>query len=254
MTSAHGSGVLRRARPSASGFSSCCGGLVRHVSVTVPGSSRGGRRSPCRIAERTRSPKSASPREANRLNSEAASTGVGTPSSTAACTVQRPSPESLTWPAYSSSSGRLVQRLRGQVEQPRGDHRAAPPELGDGGDVEVVLVEVGVAQRRRLGVGLLRVQADVRVLEDVEALGVRLHQPVLDAVVDHLHEVARARRAAVQPALLLGRRVARAAGRADGGVDSRRERLQHRREPADGLVVAADHQAVAALACPRRRR
>src|SRR5206468_3524234 len=60
---------------------------------------------PLRMAERTRSPKSASPREANLLNSEAASTGVGTPSSTAACTVHRPSPESLTRPAYSSSPG-----------------------------------------------------------------------------------------------------------------------------------------------------
>src|SRR5205823_1574170 len=59
----------------------------------------------CRIAERTRSPQSASPREAKRLKSEAASTGAGTPSSTAACTVHRPSPESLTWPAYSSRLG-----------------------------------------------------------------------------------------------------------------------------------------------------
>ena len=40
----------------------------------------------------------------------------------------------------------------------------------------------------------------------------------------------------------------------DGGVDSGRERLEHRGEPPDRLVVAADHQAVAALACPRRRR
>src|SRR5262249_19314532 len=53
----------------------------------------------CRIAERTRLPHSASPRDAKRSKSDAASTGAGTPSSTAACTVQRPSPESLTWPA-----------------------------------------------------------------------------------------------------------------------------------------------------------
>ena len=52
-----------------------------------------------RIADRTRLPQSASPREAKRLKSDAASTGAGTPSSTAACTVQRPSPESLTRPA-----------------------------------------------------------------------------------------------------------------------------------------------------------
>src|SRR3954469_24436368 len=52
-----------------------------------------------RIAERTRLPKSASPRDEKRSNSDAESTGTGTPSSTAACTVQRPSPESLTRPA-----------------------------------------------------------------------------------------------------------------------------------------------------------
>jgi hypothetical protein len=146
--------------------------------------------------------------------------------------------------------GRLVQRLSCQVEQPRGDHGAASPDLGDRSHVEVVPVEVRVAERRCLGVGLLRVLADVGVLEDVQALGVRLHQPVLDAVVDHLHEVARARRAAVEPALLLRRRVAFAPGRADGRVDSGGERLQHRRESVDRLVAAADHQAVAALAAP----
>ena len=150
---------------------------------------------------------------------------------------------------------RLVQRLRAvrsrsheEMTEPRRQSSA------DRGDVELVLVEVGVAQRRRLGVRLLRVQADVRVLEDVEALGVRLHQAVLDAVVDHLHEVAGAGRAAVQPALLLGRASPLRPGRSDGGVDAGRERLEHRLEPLDGLVVAADHQAVAALACPRRRR
>src|SRR5262249_32879636 len=52
-----------------------------------------------RIAERTRLPQAASPREAKRSKSEAASTGAGTPVSTAACTVHRPSPESLTRPA-----------------------------------------------------------------------------------------------------------------------------------------------------------
>src|SRR5207248_11493484 len=56
----------------------------------------------CRMADRTRLPQSASPRDAKRSNRDAARTGVGTPSSTAACTVQRPSPESLTRPAKSS--------------------------------------------------------------------------------------------------------------------------------------------------------
>src|SRR4051812_13800673 len=60
---------------------------------------------PFRIAERTRLPQSASPRDAKRSKSDDTSTGAGTPSSTAASTVHRPSPESLTRPAYSSRSG-----------------------------------------------------------------------------------------------------------------------------------------------------
>ena len=50
--------------------------------------------------------------------------------------------------------GRFLHRRRGQVEQPGADHAAAPPDLGDLGQVEVVLVVLGVLQRRRLGVGL----------------------------------------------------------------------------------------------------
>src|SRR5206468_10011852 len=77
-----------------------------------------------------------------------------------------------------------------------------------------------------------------------------LHQPVLDPVVDHLHEVAGTGGPAVQPALLLGCRVALASRSAHGGIDTRGERLEHRHQAPDGLVVAADHQAVAALAAP----
>ena len=36
----------------------------------------------------------------------------------------------------------------------------------------------------------LQVELELGVVHELEALGVRLHQPVLDAVVDHLHEVA----------------------------------------------------------------
>ena len=78
----------------------------------------------------------------------------------------------------------LGERRRRQVEQPRGDDAAAPPHLGDVGEVEVEAL-----------VGRQLVRA--AVLHDVEALGEGLHHAVLDAVVDHLHEVpgaARARR------------------------------------------------------------
>src|SRR4051795_4481601 len=58
-----------------------------------------------RIADRTLLANSSSSREANRENSEAVSTGAGTPSSIAACAVQRPSPESDTRPENFSSCG-----------------------------------------------------------------------------------------------------------------------------------------------------
>ncbi len=51
------------------------------------------------MAERTLPANSASPREENRSKSAEASTGAGTPVSTAACSVQRPSPESETRPS-----------------------------------------------------------------------------------------------------------------------------------------------------------
>ena len=66
--------------------------------------------------------------------------------------------------------------------------------------VELVLVVLGIAQRRRFGVARARPLADIGVAQDVESLGVRGHQPVLDAVVDHLDEVAGAVRPAMQVA------------------------------------------------------
>src|SRR6202035_516292 len=61
-----------------------------------------------RIADRSLSAKSASPRELKRSYKEAVRTGAGTPSSMAALMVQRPSPESETWPANSAKAGLLV--------------------------------------------------------------------------------------------------------------------------------------------------
>src|SRR5262245_37598473 len=143
----------------------------------------------------------------------------------------------------------LGERLRGEVEQPRRDDAAAPPDLGDLREVEVVLVVLRAAQGRRLGVDVAALRAGVRLVEDVEALGVRRHEPVLDPVVDHLHEMAGAARTAVQVALL-GRPRRGAAGRRRRaglpGCESREDGIEtpHR------LGVAADHLAVAALETP----
>ena len=60
---------------------------------------------PKRIAESTLSANSACPREVKRANKAALKTLAGTPSSIAASTVQRPSPESETRPAKFLSSG-----------------------------------------------------------------------------------------------------------------------------------------------------
>ena len=51
-----------------------------------------------------------------------------------------------------TASGSFDQRCRGQIEQPGGDHAAAPPDFGDVAQIEVVLVVLRIAQRRRLGV------------------------------------------------------------------------------------------------------
>ena len=53
----------------------------------------------CRMADRSLLANSASPRESKRSYRAADSTGAGTDSSIAACSVQRPSPESETRPA-----------------------------------------------------------------------------------------------------------------------------------------------------------
>ena len=114
---------------------------------------------------------------------------------------------------------------------------AAAPELRDVREVEVVAL-VG---RQRLVAG---------VAQDVEAFGVRLHQAVLDAVVDHLDEVAGAGRTAMQVATRGGARLAFASGRRRNARLARCERRENRLEARDRFGRAAHHQAVAALGSP----
>ena len=147
--------------------------------------------------------------------------------------------------------GILGERIRGQVQQPRGDDTAASPQLGDVGQVEVVLIVLGVAQRRGLGVDRMRLLADIGRAQNAETFGIGRHQPVFDAVVHHLDEMAGAVWPAMQIALLgragaqflasrRGRDVAPAGGQ---GRKNRIETLNHR-------LFAADHHAVAALQPP----
>ena len=96
-----------------------------------------------------------------------------------------------------------LERAGGEFAQPRAHHRALAPEVRDLGVVELVLA----------------------LVEHVEALGVGLHEPVLDAVVDHLHVVARAGRAEAQPAARADRGDALLVGLGREHVEDRREAL-----------------------------
>src|SRR5262249_29399442 len=151
------------------------------------------------MAESSLSPKSASPREVRRSYSAADRMGTGTASSTAALIVQRPSPESDTRPWKLLSCGPL---MSAEADRSRRQDASASPHLGDVGQIEVVLIVLGLSQRRRLGIDLVTPLADVGGAQDAEPFRVGGHDPVLDPVVDHLDEVSGAIRPAVEiPAL-----------------------------------------------------
>ena len=174
------------------------------------------------------------------------STGAGVPVSIAATDVHRPSPESETRPAKPVEAWRGDERRGSEVEEPRRHDAAATPELRDGGEVEGIAVELGKRERRGLGVSFALLEPCARVLEDAEPFREGGHEPVLDAVVDHLHEVPGAALAAVEIAVLLRGDLV-PARRARGCVDPRRERREDRLEPPERVLVAADHQAEPAL-------
>ena len=114
-----------------------------------------------------------------------------------------------------------LERERSQFAQPRANDRSLSPEVRDLGLVEVVLA----------------------LVEDVEPLGVGLHEAVLDAVVNHLHVVACAGPSELQPAPGSDRGPALLVGR-------RGEHVQYRRKAPDGFGRPADHHAVADLQPP----
>ena len=80
------------------------------------------------------------------------------------------------------------------------------------------------------------VELELGVLHDLEALGISLHQAVLDPVVHHLDEVSGTGAAYVRVTLL------------------RSERREDGLEPFHGLVIAADHQAEPDLEAPDSAR
>src|SRR5271165_5129162 len=151
--------------------------------------------------------------------------------------------------------GGIEQGDGGEVEQPGGHHATAAPDFGDVSEVEVVLVVLGVTERRGFGVGFALVGfAGVGVLQDIQAFGVRGHDAVLDAVVDHFYEVARAAGAAMEIAFLGSATGFFAAGSAVHVAAAGSQRLKDGIEVFDDVVFPADHLAVAAFEAPNAAR
>ena len=132
--------------------------------------------------------------------------------------------------------------MRGEIDEPRRDHRTAAPNLGNCGQIEVVLVVLRVSKRSCLRIGLANFGASVGCLKNAKAFGDSGHHAVLDAVVHHLDEVACAVGAAVQPALLAGAKgsviVEGALGSFNAGGDGVEERLKRCHD----VLFATDHQ------------
>ena len=60
------------------------------------------------------------------------------------------------------------QRVRRQVEQPRGDYAAAPPDFRNFGEVKIKLIVFRIAQRRGLGIAFTLLPADVGAAQDAQ--------------------------------------------------------------------------------------
>ena len=89
--------------------------------------------------------------------------------------------------------------------------------------------------------------ADPSSGKDVKSFGVGSHKAIFDTVVDHLDEVPRSTRPAVQPAFLGRNDVTRTTRSPLGGAHARSEYVEQGSHSIDGLGVAANHHAVAAL-------
>src|ERR1019366_6635008 len=136
-----------------------------------------------------------------------------------------------------------VLRERGgtEIEQPGGDDTAAPPDLRD----------IRQVQCKAL---ILRQVLRILVAKDIEALGISLHQSVLDAVMHHLDEVAGAGRTGMNVAAFGTGIAFRAARRTRNIAQPRSECCEDRVEAIHCLLRAAYHHAVAAIYPPDAAR
>jgi hypothetical protein len=109
---------------------------------------------------------------------------------------------------------------------------------------------LGVAQRRCLGIRSALLLADVGMAQDIQPLRISGHHAILNAVVDHLDEVARATGTAVQIAVFGCAAGLLPAGRAGRGIDVGGKSGKDGINALDDGIIAADHQAVSSLRPP----
>src|SRR6266481_1289077 len=138
----------------------------------------------------------------------------------------------------------------GEVEEPGSDDAAATPDFGDVREIEIVLIVLGIAERRSFRVSFAMGFARVGVLQNVETFGVGGHQAVFDAVVNHLYEMAAARWAAVEITFFGGAGCLFAAGSARDVAAAGGERFENWIEVLDDFFFAANHLAVTAVEAP----
>src|SRR5262249_42824646 len=136
------------------------------------------------------------------------------------------------------------------IEKPRCDHTPTPPDFRYIAKIEVVLVVLWIAQRRRLGVDGILPLADIGVAQDPNAFSVGRHDAVLDAVVDHFDEMPGAVGTAVKVAPLSCAAQLFTAWCAWDVACARRKASENRIDVFDDSFFAANHHAIAAFKTP----
>ena len=168
-------------------------------------------------------------------------TSAGTASSIAASTVQRPSPESWTKPENFSNCGSFASAAA--LRSSSHDEMTLPRR-------QTSAISGRFSVKRSSSGRSLR----VLVTQDVEALGVGLHQSVLDAVVHHLDEVPGAGRTGMDVAAL-GAGIAFRRGPACAGYRRAPEPAPRRSDRGDPPPLSVRRSSCNSRArCPRRRR
>src|SRR6266404_251053 len=143
----------------------------------------------------------------------------------------------LNEPAVFGKCGTVCQRHGREVQQPGADDTPAPPDFGDVGQVQIVLLIFG---EFRL----------VRVAKNIEAFRIGLHDSVLDSVMHHFHKVAGARGAAIDVTFFSGTRQF-FASRSTGNVAAAGgQSLKDGIELLNDFLWATEHHAIAAFQPP----